>query len=491
MFLASAQYPIANTTYILADTSHPGFKTKFDPPRLGVRAVHVYIYGADGNVEPLHHTGITQPGTYEKLWFNRPPDLTPNASQAEQTAHKIATASHARVSAWHGKNDTETHHAVIATEGEYVADYDLAARSAKKEAKKIFNTKAVASPFIAMVAETAMRFANGALAETKDRRSEVMRQAEPLEAVVQVDVKGFNSGQKKTPANVHIKGTIRARLKEIFKRVPHVSATNAHKEIVTSYEFNMWVLYNVSEERCKRLFSSWTTRAKKPKAKLVGWKQWRVSRLAVFVRHFNPTATVRNKNMNELIKLLPPFEEKYNVEMLTVGNTKAAEATTCESDSDDEADGNDVVVGEPPEKAVDHMELEAADCGEEGSNLDQVISLMAPPKLVPSPKKRKPKAPKRKRDKAPAKKPKRKKGAQPKEEAKWDVDFIVEGPNSKGEFLIRWEDYESDADTWEPPDHLCPVLVQQFVDGSESDSDSTGDELPIASQVSQKKATAN
>ena len=137
------------------------------------------------------------------------------------------------------------------------------------------------------------------------------------------------------------------------------------------------------------------------------------------------------------------------------------------------------------------MELEAADCGEEGSNLDQVISLMAPPKLVPSPKKRKPKAPKRKRDKAPAKKPKRKKGAQPKEEAKWDVDFIVEGPNSKGEFLIRWEDYESDADTWEPPDHLCPVLVQQFVDGSESDSDSTGDELPIASQVSQKRATVN
>ena len=79
----------------------------------------------------------------------------------------------------------------------------------------------------------------------------------------------------------------------------------------------------------------------------------------------------------------------------------------------------------------------------------------------------------------------------PKEEAKWDVDFIVEGPNSKGEFLIRWEDYESDADTWEPPDHLCPILVQQFVDGSESDSDSTGDELPIASQVLQKKATAN
>ena len=122
--------------------------------------------------------------TYEKLWFNRPPDLTPNASQAEQTAHKIATASHARVSAWYGKNDTETHHAVIATEGEYVADYDLAARPAKKEAKKIFNTKAVASPFIAMVAETALRFANGALAETKDRSKMFAPPPPPLFALV-------------------------------------------------------------------------------------------------------------------------------------------------------------------------------------------------------------------------------------------------------------------------------------------------------------------
>jgi hypothetical protein len=467
MFEAASTYPVANTSYILADTSHPGFKTKFNVPRLGVRSVHVHVYGEDGNVELYHHTGIKKPGMHEKIWFTPPPDIPPGATQAATTEHRLAIKSHSKVAAWFAINNTETHHATIEKGGEFIALYYVSSTPPKMEAKTFYKTKEVASPFpfIAMVASTALDFANVAHASANERRGDVMVREGPLLAVVQVDVTGYNSAQKKAPANVRIKGPIRATLKEIFKRVPHVSATNAHKEVVSEYEFNMWVRYNVSEERCKRLFGSWTTRSSdnKPKVKLAGWKQWRAARLRVFVTHFHPNASVRNKNIPDSIKLLPPFEEKHNTEMLKIGVGTAGEASG-DLEPDDDADDGEVVEGESHEDAVDHGDHEAADCGEEGTNLGRVIASMAPPQI------KEPRAPAAKR-KSKCEQPKKGKCKQLKKgEAELDVYIVEEirsGSNNKNpaQCEVKWEGHGTDENTWEPKDALPLGSIKEYLLG--------------------------
>ena len=100
MHTALIKYPVTNTTYILANTTHAPFKRKFDVPKLSVRSVHEYVYGADGNVELYHHTSLKKIGTHEKLWFHPPPSLTPNATAAEAKIHKAATTGHEKILAW-------------------------------------------------------------------------------------------------------------------------------------------------------------------------------------------------------------------------------------------------------------------------------------------------------------------------------------------------------------------------------------------------------
>jgi hypothetical protein len=73
LFDAAVEYPVANTSFILADTSHPDFGAKFNIPKLAVRPVHEYVYGCDGNFELYHHTGLKRRGIYEKLWFSPHP----------------------------------------------------------------------------------------------------------------------------------------------------------------------------------------------------------------------------------------------------------------------------------------------------------------------------------------------------------------------------------------------------------------------------------
>ena len=59
------------------------------------------------------------------------------------------------------------------------------------------------------------------------------------------------------------------------------------------------------------------------------------------------------------------------------------------------------------------------------------------------------------------------------------MDHIVEGPRAEdGKYLIRWEGWDPEDDTWEPPDHLPPhILAEHQGNGS----DSEGDDTPLAS----------
>ena len=100
MHTALIKYPVTNTTYILANTTHAPFKRKFDVPKLSVRSVHEYAYGVDGNVELYHHTSLKKVGTHEKLWFHPPPRLASNATVSEATIHKAATTGHEKIKAW-------------------------------------------------------------------------------------------------------------------------------------------------------------------------------------------------------------------------------------------------------------------------------------------------------------------------------------------------------------------------------------------------------
>jgi hypothetical protein len=43
------------------------------------------------------------------------------------------------------------------------------------------------------------------------------------------------------------------------------------------------------------------------------------------------------------------------------------------------------------------------------------------------------------------------------------MDYILDGPNDEGKFLIRWEGWGEDGDTWEPPRHLPPGVVDAYL----------------------------
>ena len=51
----------------------------------------------------------------------------------------------------------------------------------------------------------------------------------------------------------------------------------------------------------------------------------------------------------------------------------------------------------------------------------------------------------------------------------YEVDYIVEGPNEDGMFLIKWKGYDDSENTWEPREHLGKELVEEFLSEDEQD----------------------
>ena len=45
----------------------------------------------------------------------------------------------------------------------------------------------------------------------------------------------------------------------------------------------------------------------------------------------------------------------------------------------------------------------------------------------------------------------------------YEVEKIVAGPNAKGEYLIKWEGYPDDQNTWEPEEHLPEAMVAEYL----------------------------
>jgi hypothetical protein len=59
-------------------------------------------------------------------------------------------------------------------------------------------------------------------------------------------------------------------------------------------------------------------------------------------------------------------------------------------------------------------------------------------------------------------------------EGTWEADSIRSGPNAKGKFLVHWEDYGSDEDTWEPRENLSAKMVEDYLKWRFEDSSDSG-----------------
>ena len=190
------------------------------------------------------------------------------------------------------------------------------------------------------MAKVAIEFATRSQADNAERRAEVMARPEPAGTNEKVHLVGHHCAAKFQPPNVKIHGKLREQLRKIFDRKPHVSAGVAQKEMAESHANNIWVEYNVTEERCKRLWGQWKPKdgkAKGPK-KVHGWYKWGTKRLKIFVKHFNKDATTSNKTKDELVNMLPTFEEKHDADMAKV-------TATSGFDSDGES-GDEIVEGD-------------------------------------------------------------------------------------------------------------------------------------------------
>ncbi len=44
----------------------------------------------------------------------------------------------------------------------------------------------------------------------------------------------------------------------------------------------------------------------------------------------------------------------------------------------------------------------------------------------------------------------------------YEIEKIVDGPNAKGEYHIKWLGYPEDQNTWEPAEHLPVDMVDEY-----------------------------
>ena len=179
---------------------------------------------------------------------------------------------------------------------------------------------------------------------------------------------------------VTIRGPIRSCLKAIFDRIPHWSAASASREIAQKpeYEYNMVVLYNVNEERCKRLWATWAKEKtvsggrRKLKIAVGAWDQWTVHRLRAIAEQLGVKgAGHKNLNKAQIKALLPPWTEALELEVQTVSKRvqkdKDEDGDICISDGELEDDD-----------AQSAHNITTMAAGNE-DKLAEIIALMAPP----------------------------------------------------------------------------------------------------------------
>ena len=56
-------------------------------------------------------------------------------------------------------------------------------------------------------------------------------------------------------------------------------------------------------------------------------------------------------------------------------------------------------------------------------------------------------------------------------EVLYQVEKIVDGPNDKSQFFIKWEGYPDDQNTWEPLENLPEDMVEEYLTAIEREEE--------------------
>ena len=67
------------------------------------------------------------------------------------------------------------------------------------------------------------------------------------------------------------------------------------------------------------------------------------------------------------------------------------------------------------------------------------------------------------------------------------MEAIVNGPNKKGEYEVKWEGFDSSTNTWEKRSGLPKQLLHEY--GKDKGSSSDDDNEPIAKKIKRRAFT--
>ena len=67
----------------------------------------------------------------------------------------------------------------------------------------------------------------------------------------------------------------------------------------------------------------------------------------------------------------------------------------------------------------------------------------------------------------------------------YNVEEIVDGPNERDEFFIKWEGYPDSENTWEPHENLPDDMVEEYLQAIEREEEN--DARKAAKQGRQKR----
>jgi hypothetical protein len=262
------------------------------------------------------------------------------------------------------------------------------------EPKAFFKTKDSATEYEDLTARVALMFATESQLEAENSSCVARKEKEPACAVENTHVGGYKSFFKFEIPPVKIKGPIRSCLQEIFARVPHVSAAAAEREIGENpkFAYNMVVKYNVTEERCKRLWGKWAKDRKKNVTKtsddtVPGWHQLNVTRLRAIATQLGVKgAGDKRLNKEKLIAMLPTWSATIKDTLVQAGIELQKKEWGDDDNVDIASDGEPEVDGN---RGMEHNVQQFEDNDGIEDNFAEVIAMMAPPPARPKLQRRK------------------------------------------------------------------------------------------------------
>ncbi len=73
----------------------------------------------------------------------------------------------------------------------------------------------------------------------------------------------------------------------------------------------------------------------------------------------------------------------------------------------------------------------------------------------------------------------------------YNVEAVVNGPNKRGEYEVKWEGYDSSTNTWEKGSGLHKSVLEEYASRrTRASSSSSDDDVPIVKKIKRGAYTA-